>query len=72
MLGAVSVALAAAMVELLSGSVAGAASDAAALITILRTGAALAFVGAVVRFALGPRGAQPQAIVEGAGLETSR
>lgn len=39
MLGAVSVAIAAAMVELLSASVAGAASDAAALITILRTGA---------------------------------
>jgi MFS family permease len=46
MLGAVSVAIAAAMVELLAGSVAGAAANAPALNTVLRAGAALAFVGA--------------------------
>jgi EmrB/QacA subfamily drug resistance transporter len=47
MLGAVSVAIAAAMVELLSGSVSGAASDASALNIVIRTGAALAVVGAI-------------------------
>ena len=47
MLGAVSVAIAAAMVELLSGSVSGAASDASALNTVIRTGAALAAIGAI-------------------------
>jgi hypothetical protein len=51
MLGAVSVAIAAAMLELLSGSVA--ASDAAAIDIILRAGAALAFVGAIGLFAFG-------------------
>ena len=53
MLGAVSVAIAAAMLELLSGSVEGAASDAAAIDIILRAGAALAFVGAIGLFAFG-------------------
>ena len=56
MLGAVSVAIAAAMLELLSGSVGGAASDAAAIDTILRAGAALAFVGAMCLLAYGRRG----------------
>ena len=53
MLGAVSVAIAAAMVELLSGSVAGAGADAAALNTVLRAGAGLAFAGAVALLAFG-------------------
>jgi len=53
MLGAVSVAIAAAMLELLSGSVKGAASDGAAINTILRAGAVLAFVGAIGLFAFG-------------------
>jgi MFS family permease len=55
MLGAVSVAIAAAMLELLSGSVDGAASDAAAIDTILRAGAVLAFIGAAGLFAFGRR-----------------
>jgi MFS family permease len=53
MLGAVSVAIAAAMLELLSGSVAGAGSDASALNTVLRAGAVLAFIGAVGLLAFG-------------------
>ncbi len=57
MLGAVSVAIAAAMVELLSGSVAGAAADGPALNTILRAGAVLAFAGALGLLAFGRRGA---------------
>ena len=57
MLGAVSVAIAAAMVELLSGSVAGAASDGAALNTVLRAGGVLAFAGALGLLAFGRRGA---------------
>ncbi len=47
MLGAVGVAIAAAMIELLSGSVSGAASDARAINLVLRSGAALATFGAV-------------------------
>jgi MFS family permease len=57
MLGAVSVAIAAAMLEVLSGSVAGAASDGAALDTVLRAGAVLAFAGALGLLAFGRRGA---------------
>ncbi len=53
MLGAVSVAIAAAMVELLSGSVAGAAGDAGAINTVLRAGAVLAFAGAIALLAFG-------------------
>jgi hypothetical protein len=41
------------MVELLSGSVSGAASDAAALNTVIRAGAVLAFAGAVGLLAFG-------------------
>jgi hypothetical protein len=48
-----SVAIAAAMLELLSGSIKGAASDGAAIDTILRAGAVLAFVGAIGLFAFG-------------------
>jgi MFS family permease len=62
MLGAVSVAIAAAMLELLSGSVEGAASDVAALHVVLRVGAGLAFMGAVVLLLFGPRGNQPEVI----------
>ena len=54
MLGAVSVAIAAATLELLSGSAVGAASDAPALNSILRAGAVLALGGAVVLLAFGP------------------
>ena len=57
MLGAVSVAIAAAMLELLSGSVEGAASDGPAINAILRAGAALAFIGAAGLFAFGRRSA---------------
>ncbi len=53
MLGAVSVAIAAAMLELLSGSVSGAASDAAAINVVLRTGAVLAVTGAAGLLAFG-------------------
>jgi len=53
MLGAVGVAVAAAMVELLSGSVEGAASDARAINVVLRVGAVLAFLGAVGLIAAG-------------------
>jgi hypothetical protein len=56
----VSVAIAAAMVEVLSGSVAGAASDVAALDTVLRTGAVLAFAGAIVLLAFGRLPQHPQ------------
>ena len=59
MLGAVSVAIAAAMLELLSGSVAGAASDASALNTILRTGAMLAVLGAAGLLAFGRQRSTP-------------
>ena len=53
MLGAVGVAVAAAMIELLSGSVSGAASDARAINLVLRSGAALAMFGAVALLAFG-------------------
>ncbi len=60
MLGAVGVAIAAAMVELLSGSVESAAADARAINVVLRAGAALAFLGAVSLLALGRPGTAPQ------------
>jgi MFS family permease len=72
MLGAVSVAVAAAMLELLSGSVAGAASDAAAINTILRAGAVLALGGGVVLLAVGPPRAQVQEAVGPGSLGTAR
>jgi MFS family permease len=53
MLGAVGVAIAAAVLELLAGSPSAAGSDAAAINAVLRTGAALAFVGAVCLLAFG-------------------
>jgi len=53
MLGAVGVAIAAAALELLAGSPSAAGSDAAAINAVLRTGAALAFVGAVCLLAFG-------------------
>ena len=53
MLGAVGVAIAAAVLELLAGSPRAAGSDAAAINAVLRTGAALAFVGAVCLLAFG-------------------
>ena len=53
MLGAVGVAIGAAMLEVLAGSPAAAGSDAAAIDTVLRAGAALAFVGAVALLAFG-------------------
>ena len=68
MLGAVSVAIAAAALELLSGSVAGAASDGPALNSILRAGAVLALGGGVMLLAVGPPRAQVQG---GVSLETA-
>ena len=53
MLGAVGVAIGAAMLEVLAGSPTAAGSDAAAIDTVLRAGAALAFVGAVALLAFG-------------------
>jgi EmrB/QacA subfamily drug resistance transporter len=53
MLGAVGVAIAAAVLELLAGSPAAAGADATAINAVLRTGAALAFVGAVCLLAFG-------------------
>ena len=55
MLGAVGVAIGAAVLELLAGSASAAASDAAAINTVLRAGAALAFAGAVALLAFGRR-----------------
>src|SRR5262249_41086053 len=72
MLGAVSVAISAAMLELLSGSVAGAASDAPALNIILRAGAALALGGAVVLIGLGRPRAQVQPGVGQGTLEAAQ
>jgi EmrB/QacA subfamily drug resistance transporter len=72
MLGAVSVAIAAAMLELLSGSVAGAASDAPALNIILRAGAALSLGGAVVLIGLGRPRAQVQPSVDQRTLEAAQ
>jgi Na+/melibiose symporter-like transporter len=57
MLGAVGVAIAAAVCELVAGSPEAAASDAHALDVILRAGAVLAFVGAVGLMMFGPPGA---------------
>ena len=57
MLGAVGVAIAAAVLELLAGSAQAAGGDAAAINTVLRAGAALAFVGAVALLAFGRRSA---------------
>jgi len=53
MLGAVGVAIGAALLEVLAGSAMAAGSDAAAINTVLRGGAVLAFVGAVALLALG-------------------
>ena len=53
MLGAVGVAIAAAVLELLAGSPAAAGSDGAAINAVLRTGAALAFVGALCLLVFG-------------------
>jgi sugar phosphate permease len=53
MLGAVGVAIAAAMLEVLAGSPQGASRDAAAIDVVLRVGAGLAFVGAVALIAFG-------------------
>jgi len=65
MLGAVSVAIAAAMLELLSGSVEGAAADAPAIHIVLRVGAALAVAGALALLTLSPRSGalQPSGVV---------
>jgi hypothetical protein len=59
MLGAVGVAIAAAMCELVAGSPEAAASDAHALDVILLAGAALAFVGAIGLIMFGRPGATP-------------
>jgi hypothetical protein len=53
MLGAVGVAIAAAVLEILAGSPTAASSDAAAINTVLRAGAALAFTGAVALLVFG-------------------
>ena len=53
MLGAVGVAIGAALLEVLAGSAAAASSNAAAINTVLRAGAALAFAGAVALLAFG-------------------
>ena len=59
MLGAVGVAIGAAVLELIAGSPQAAASDAAAINVVLRAGAALAFAGAVALLTLG----RPPAVV---------
>jgi hypothetical protein len=56
MLGAVGVAIGAAVLELLAGSPEAAAGDAAAIDTVLRAGAALAFVGAACLLLFGRHG----------------
>ena len=56
MLGAVGVAIAAAVLELLAGSPEAAASDVAGLHAILRAGAVLAFAGAIALVMFGRRG----------------
>lgn len=56
MLGAVGVAIAAAVLELLAGSAQAATTDAAAINTVLRAGAVLAFVGAVALLVFGRKG----------------
>jgi EmrB/QacA subfamily drug resistance transporter len=66
MLGAVGVAIAASMLELLSGSAAAAASDERAIDTVLRAGAVLAFAGALGLLAFGrPGGSRPAVAVPG-------
>jgi len=59
MVGAVSVAIAATVLELLSGSVRGAASDGAAIEVVLRAGALLALVGALGLLVFGHGSAPP-------------
>jgi hypothetical protein len=66
MLGAVGVAIAASVLELLSGSAAAAASDERAIDTVLRAGAVLAFVGAVGLLAFGRPGGPAPAVAEAA------
>ena len=56
MLGAVGVAIGAAVLEILAGSPMAASSNAAAINTVLRAGAALAFVGAVALLLFGRKG----------------
>ena len=63
MLGAVSVAIAATVLELLSGSVRAAASDAAAIETVLTAGAVLALAGALSLLIFG-RGSAPPIPIE--------
>ncbi len=60
MLGAVGVAVASAALEVLAGSPMAASSDAAAINTVLRAGAALAVAGAVALIAFGRPRALPQ------------
>jgi hypothetical protein len=59
MLGAVAVAIAASMLDVIAGSPAAAASDPRALNIVLRVAAGLALAGAVALFAFGRRGHQP-------------
>ena len=56
MLGAVGVAIGAAVLELLAGSPPRPPANAVALDTVLRAGAALAFAGAMALFAFGRQG----------------
>jgi hypothetical protein len=66
MLGAVGVAIAASVLDLLSGSASKAASDERALDIVLRAGAVLAFAGAVGLLAFGrPRARGPAESVPG-------
>jgi EmrB/QacA subfamily drug resistance transporter len=62
MLGAVGVAIAAAVLEILAGSPKAAAGDAAAIDIVLRAGAVLAFVGAVALLVFGRRQAPGAAV----------
>jgi EmrB/QacA subfamily drug resistance transporter len=66
LLGAVAVAIAAAVLDLLSGSAATAASDAEALDIVIRAGGVLAVLGAAGLLAFG-RSRSPTAAAEGAG-----
>ena len=63
MLGAVGVAIGAAVLELIAGSPEAAAGDAMAINVVLRAGAALAFVGAVALLAFGRPRAPGEAVV---------
>ena len=56
MLGAVGVAIGAAVLELLAGSPSAAGADASAINQVLRAGAVLAFVGAICLLAFGRHG----------------